>query len=133
MKYSEHVCHFQGYLFGNLKNLKSTHQYGGYGHRLGNPYGYAQHGYGRRISIEEPNLTGSYAAEYTPPGIYGGEYTTETTEFTPSDPYEEYKNTQQSVEYSEDLFEAHPHQNTEYANNLHALQYNPYQYQNYGY
>merc|ERR1711874_33621 len=93
----------KGYLFGNIKNLKSS-QYGGYGHRLGHPYGYAQYGYGRRIS----------AGEYTPPGIYGGEYTTSqsTTEFTPSDPYQEYSDT-----------------NTHHS----SFQYSPYQYNNYGY
>jgi len=121
----------KGYLFGNIKNLKSAGQYGGYGHRLGNPYGYAQHGYGRRISVEGPNLSGSFGGEYTPPGIYGGDYTSSqgTTEFTPSDTYEEYNTPQQAAEYTD----AHQHQNTDYPSTLQALHYSPYQFHNYGY
>ena len=95
----------QGYLFGNIKNLKSG-QYGGYGHRLGHPYGYGQYGYGRRISVE--------GGEYSQPGVYGGEYTTskENTELPTSDQYEEYSNNNQQY-------------NTDYQ----PLQYSPY----YGY
>jgi len=95
----------KGYLFGNIKNLKSG-QYGGYGHRLGHPYGYGQYGYGRRISVE--------GGEYSQPGVYGGEYTTskENTELPTSDQYEEYSNNNQQY-------------NTDYQ----PLQYSPY----YGY
>jgi len=103
----------KGYLFGNIKNLKSSH-YGGYGHRLGHPYGYGgQYGYGRRVSVD--------GAEYTPPGVYGGEYTTskDNTQLATSDQYEEYSNTNQH--------------NTDYPTTLQALQYSPYQFNNYGY
>ena len=95
----------QGYLFGNIKNLKSG-QYGGYGHRLGHPYGYGQYGYGRRISVE--------GGEYSQPGVYGGEYTTskENTELPTNDQFEEYSNNNQQY-------------NTDYQ----PLQYSPY----YGY
>jgi len=133
----------KGYLFGNLKNLKSKSHYGGYGHRLGHPYDYAQYGYGRRISVEDPNVQGHYGSQYTPPGLYGGDYTTnhETTEYTPVDPYgAEYTNGQQSVEYSNDQVGTEytsgsnyspPHPDTQYSNNPHVIQYNPYH--NYGY
>ena len=93
-------------MFGNLKNLKSNYQYGGYGHRLGSPYGYSQYGqygYGRRISIEEPS-TEDYSNKDS---FYASE---DNVDFTPSDSYEPTVSLRDNV-----------------------LPYNPYNYPSFGY
>ena len=81
-------------------------------------------------------MVGHYGSEYTPPGIYNGDYTTsqDTTEYTPIEPYQaEY--TQESSEYSETRFEpkyisgSQFSPSEQYSNNPHVIQYSPY----YGY
>ena len=105
-------------MFGNLKHLKSNNHYGGYGHRLGHPYGYdyGQYGYGRRISVDTHS---------TP--VYGHreDYTDIAVEHSNTVQSQEYRDNQYSTEHDTQ------DQEIQYLDNQYSTGYSTYH--NYGY